>query len=91
MEHFGWPCPLSKSAYRHCHVLLRDLWFAFREDRQYLKIPKKFAELQALNALLKKYRDIYPYRIIICYVTTYFLYVNLPLRSVSFPEPTSPP
>lgn len=38
-----------------------------------LKIPKSFAELQALNVLLKKYRDIYPYRIVICYVITYFL------------------
>ena len=40
-----------------------------------LKIPKSFAELQALNVLLKKYRDIYPYRIVICYVITYFLCV----------------
>jgi uncharacterized membrane protein YdjX (TVP38/TMEM64 family) len=36
-----------------------------------LRIPKSFAQLQALNQLLKKYRDIYPYRIVICYVTTY--------------------
>ena len=42
-----------------------------------MKIPKSFAELQALNALLKKYRDIYPYRIVICYVITYFLCVDL--------------
>jgi hypothetical protein len=40
-----------------------------------LKIPKSFVELQALNTLLKKYRDIYPYRIIICYVITYLLWV----------------
>lgn len=46
-----------------------------REDRPLLRIPTSFAQLQALNALLKKYRDIYPYRIIICYVTTYLLYV----------------
>lgn len=32
-----------------------------------------------LNGLLKKYRDIYPVRIIICYVITYLLYVSLPL------------
>lgn len=44
-----------------------------REDRPHLKIPKSFIELQALNALLKKYRDIYPYRIVICYVVTYLL------------------
>ena len=42
-----------------------------------LKIPKSFAELQALNVLLKKYRDIYPYRIVICYVITYFLCVHI--------------
>ncbi|KAI0636192.1 oxalate transporter [Trametes polyzona] len=52
------------------------LWLALptleEQDRPMLKIPKSFAELQALNALLKKYRDIYPYRIVICYVITYF-------------------
>ncbi|TCD63759.1 hypothetical protein EIP91_004974 [Steccherinum ochraceum] len=51
------------------------LWLALptleEADRPSLKIPKSFPELQALNALLKKYRDIYPYRIIICYVITY--------------------
>ena len=48
-----------------------------RVDRPHLKIPKSFAELQALNALLKKYRDIYPFRIVVCYVTTYLLWVFL--------------
>lgn len=38
-----------------------------------LRIPKSFAQLQDLNGLLKKYRDIYPYRIVVCYVTTYLL------------------
>ncbi|KAI0073674.1 hypothetical protein K474DRAFT_1627173 [Panus rudis PR-1116 ss-1] len=51
------------------------LWLALpqldEEDRPHLKIPKSFPELQALNTLLKKYRDIYPYRIVVCYVTTY--------------------
>ncbi|KZT06117.1 oxalate transporter [Laetiporus sulphureus 93-53] len=51
------------------------LWFALptldEEDRPDLRVPKSFAQLQALNTLLKKYRDIYPYRIIICYVNTY--------------------
>ena len=46
-------------------------------DRPHLKIPKSFVELQALNTLLKKYRDIYPYRIVVCYVTTYLLWVHL--------------
>ena len=48
-----------------------------RVDRPHLKIPKSFVELQALNTLLKKYRDIYPYRIVVCYVTTYLLWVHL--------------
>ncbi|EMD33409.1 hypothetical protein CERSUDRAFT_126152 [Gelatoporia subvermispora B] len=52
------------------------LWLALptlaEEDRPYLKVPKSFVELQALNTLLKKYRDIYPYRIVVCYVVTYF-------------------
>jgi hypothetical protein len=45
------------------------------EDRKDLRIPKSFAQLQALNFLLKKYRDVYPYRIFICYITVYLLYV----------------
>ncbi|KAH9902560.1 oxalate transporter [Cubamyces lactineus] len=51
------------------------LWLALptleEQDRPSLKIPKSFVELQALNTLLKKYRDIYPYRIVVCYVITY--------------------
>ncbi|KXN85858.1 Transmembrane protein 41B [Leucoagaricus sp. SymC.cos] len=51
------------------------LWLALptleEADRPLLRIPKSFAQLQALNGLLKKYRGIYPYRIVICYVTTY--------------------
>ncbi|KAI5117154.1 hypothetical protein M0805_009496 [Coniferiporia weirii] len=51
------------------------LWLALppieEEDRPALRVPKSFAQLQALNFLLKKYRDIYPVRIVICYVTTY--------------------
>ncbi|KAG7450949.1 uncharacterized protein BT62DRAFT_926617 [Guyanagaster necrorhizus] len=51
------------------------LWLALPTledvDRDSLRIPKSFAQLQALNTLLKKYRDIYPYRIFVCYVTTY--------------------
>lgn len=49
-----------------------------RADRPDLRIPKSFAQLQALNTLLKKYRDIYPYRIVVCYVTTYLLCVRPP-------------
>jgi hypothetical protein len=47
-----------------------------REDRPLLRIPKSFAQLQDLNYLLKKYRDIYPYRIFISYVLTYLLSVS---------------
>ncbi|PCH42645.1 oxalate transporter [Wolfiporia cocos MD-104 SS10] len=51
------------------------LWLALptldEEDRPDLRIPKSFAQLQALNTLLKKYRDIYPCRIVVCYVVTY--------------------
>ena len=49
------------------------------DDRPLLHIPKSFDDLKALNGLLKKYRDIYPQRIVVCYVTTYLLYVALPL------------
>ena len=44
-----------------------------REDRDSLRIPKSFAQLQALNHLLKKYRDIYPFRVFVCYVSVYLL------------------
>lgn len=43
-----------------------------------LRIPKSFAQLQEANHLLKKYRDIYPYRIVVCYVITYLLSVFSP-------------
>ncbi|KAG6873245.1 hypothetical protein C0995_001265 [Termitomyces sp. Mi166 len=48
-------------------ILGVSLW----DDRPRLRIPKSFAQLQDLNALLKKYRDIYPHRIVVCYVITY--------------------
>jgi hypothetical protein len=51
--------------------------FRFREDRPLLRIPKSFAQLQDLNYLLKKYRDIYPFRVLISYVLTYLLYALL--------------
>lgn len=56
-----------------------------------LKIPKSFAELQALNLLLKKYRDIYPYRIVVCYVTVYLLCVLSPFSSSSSLGENPPP
>jgi hypothetical protein len=45
----------------------------FREDRPLLRIPKSFAQLQDLNYLLKKYRDIYPFRVLISYILSYLL------------------
>ncbi|PPQ63919.1 hypothetical protein CVT24_010317 [Panaeolus cyanescens] len=51
------------------------LWLALPTlediDRPLLRIPKSFQQLQDLNGLLKKYRDIYPFRIFVCYVVTY--------------------
>ncbi|KAI9462132.1 oxalate transporter [Russula earlei] len=41
------------------------------EDRPLLHIPKSFSNLQDLNYLLKKYRDIYPFRVFVSYVITY--------------------
>ncbi|KAF8604661.1 hypothetical protein BDV93DRAFT_507576 [Ceratobasidium sp. AG-I] len=56
-------------------VLGGTLWLALptleEADRPMLRIPKSFVQLQDLNTLLKKYRDVYPYRIFVCYVITY--------------------
>ncbi|KIO34304.1 hypothetical protein M407DRAFT_240633 [Tulasnella calospora MUT 4182] len=41
------------------------------EDRQYLHVPRTFEQLQQLNTLLKKYRSMYPFRIVLCFVITY--------------------
>ncbi|KAG8755535.1 hypothetical protein FRC12_010859 [Ceratobasidium sp. 428] len=51
------------------------LWAALptleEADRPMLRIPKSFAQLQDLNTLLKKYRDVYPYRIFGTYISPY--------------------
>ncbi|KAJ7104307.1 hypothetical protein B0H15DRAFT_809420 [Mycena belliarum] len=56
-------------------VLGSILWVALptleEDDRPKLRIPKSFGQLQDLNGILKKYRDIFPYRIFICFVVTY--------------------
>ncbi|KAJ3716143.1 hypothetical protein C8R42DRAFT_679656 [Lentinula raphanica] len=56
-------------------ILGTTLWLALptleEDDRPMLRIPKSFEQLQELNSLLKKYRDIYPYRIVICYIIVY--------------------
>lgn len=58
-----------------CLLLGGTLWVALprveEEDRPALHIPRSFAQLQELNTLLKKYRDIHPFRIVICYVVVY--------------------
>ncbi|KAF9650201.1 hypothetical protein BDM02DRAFT_3093465 [Thelephora ganbajun] len=58
-----------------CVILGGTLWIALptldEEDRDSLRIPKSFAQLQVLNHLLKKYRDIYPFRVFVCYVSVY--------------------
>lgn len=43
--------------------MLTNIRMAGRADRPMLRIPKSFVQLQDLNTLLKKYRDVYPYRI----------------------------
>ncbi|KAH9057867.1 oxalate transporter [Lactarius vividus] len=58
-----------------CMFLGGILWIALPtldpEDRPLLHIPKSFSDLQDLNYLLKKYRDIYPFRVVVSYVVTY--------------------
>lgn len=41
------------------------------EDKDKLRIPKNFDDLKTLNTLLKKYRNIYPYRILISFICVY--------------------
>ena len=56
----------------HCSALAHRAYIS-REDRDSLRIPKSFIQLQALNQLLKKYRDVYPFRVFVCYVSVYLL------------------
>lgn len=51
--------------------------FVDREDRPKLKIPKSFDQLKDLNTLLKKYKTIYPFRTVLCFVIVYLLCVFL--------------
>ncbi|KAG2145249.1 hypothetical protein DEU56DRAFT_789647 [Suillus clintonianus] len=80
--HTSSPRLLLKAAIRMAAVFILStillggtLWLTLptldEVDRPSLRIPKSFAQLQALNAILKKYRDIYPFRIVICYAITY--------------------
>ena len=41
------------------------------EDKDKLHIPKNFDDLKTLNTLLKKYRDIHPYRILVTFICVY--------------------
>ncbi|KAJ7903707.1 hypothetical protein B0H14DRAFT_2666053 [Mycena olivaceomarginata] len=71
--------PSYGSAIHHRPTLILGsiLWLALptleEDDRPKLRIPKSFAQLQDLNGILKKYRDIFPYRIFICFVVTLFI------------------
>ena len=69
--HIRTVCLVTPLATWHFHTCSRIL----REDRTLLHIPKSFADLKDLNYLLKKYRDIYPFRVFLSYVLTYFLSV----------------
>jgi hypothetical protein len=46
-----------------------------RDDRAKLRIPKSFEQLKDLNILLKKYRSIYPFRVVLCFTSIFLLYV----------------
>jgi uncharacterized membrane protein YdjX (TVP38/TMEM64 family) len=81
-NHTSSPRLLLKAAIRMAAVFILStillggtLWLTLptldEADRPSLRIPKSFAQLQALNVILKKYRDIYPFRIVICYTITY--------------------
>ncbi|WWC64564.1 uncharacterized protein I303_107175 [Kwoniella dejecticola CBS 10117] len=41
------------------------------EDKGVVKLPRSFADLQALNTLFQKYKTRYPFRILACAVVTY--------------------
>ncbi|KAG1799514.1 hypothetical protein EV424DRAFT_1439760 [Suillus variegatus] len=81
-SHTSSPRLLLKAAIRMAAVFILStillggtLWLTLptldEADRPSLRIPKSFVQLQALNVILKKYRDIYPFRIVICYAITY--------------------
>ncbi|KAG2046686.1 hypothetical protein BDR06DRAFT_1000504 [Suillus hirtellus] len=81
-SHASSPRLLLKAAIRMAAVFILStillggtLWLTLptldEADRPSLRIPKSFVQLQALNVILKKYRDIYPFRIVICYAITY--------------------
>jgi len=72
---FNAACKMALIFTLSCIFLGGTLWIALPtlepEDRPLLRIPKSFAHLQELNYLLKKYRDIYPFRVFLSYVITY--------------------
>ncbi|EJU04848.1 hypothetical protein DACRYDRAFT_47785 [Dacryopinax primogenitus] len=41
------------------------------EDRPLLHLPKSFQDLKALDFLLKKYKRMYPFRTVLCFVVVY--------------------
>ncbi|KAL1412714.1 hypothetical protein Q8F55_000461 [Vanrija albida] len=60
-------------------LVLGTFWFGMpkvsEEDRPALKLPRSFADLQALNTLFQKYKEANPGRLLLCGVVAY-LYVQ---------------
>ncbi|KAL7419082.1 hypothetical protein Q5752_005918 [Cryptotrichosporon argae] len=56
-------------------VVVGTFWFGLppldEADRPLLKLPRSFADLQALNGLFQKYKQTYPLRILACGVISY--------------------
>ncbi|TXT05946.1 hypothetical protein VHUM_03707 [Vanrija humicola] len=60
-------------------LVLGTFWFGMPkvsdEDRPALKLPRSFADIQALNKLFQKYKEANPTRLLLCGVVSY-LYVQ---------------
>ncbi|CAD6577979.1 MAG: hypothetical protein TREMPRED_002076 [Tremellales sp. Tagirdzhanova-0007] len=56
-------------------LVVGTFWFGMPkldpEDRGTMKIPRSFADLQALNSLFQKYKQRFPFRILACGVVSY--------------------
>ncbi|KAF8311075.1 hypothetical protein DL93DRAFT_2032519, partial [Clavulina sp. PMI_390] len=74
--------PILNAGLRICFIFVLSslilggtLWLALptleEDDRPRLRIPKSFDQLKDLNDLLKKYKSIYPFRTLLCFVVVY--------------------
>ncbi|WWD19642.1 hypothetical protein CI109_104104 [Kwoniella shandongensis] len=56
-------------------IVVGTFWFGMpkldKEDKGVLKLPRSFADLQALNSLFQKYKNLYPLRLLACGVVSY--------------------